>query len=141
MRNGGTTVWVAAAALSMALEPLLAAQPEADVRAAAKGKTSYVRYCVSCHGKEAKGDGPLASDLRVAVPDLTTLAARNEGKYPFDRVVRIIENGEALRGHGTADMPAWGDVFKKTKGTEEATVNAAIRSLSHYIWSLQPPAK
>jgi hypothetical protein len=38
-------------------------------------------------------------------------------------------------------MPAWGDVFRKTKGTGEATAAAAIRNLSHYLWTLQPAAK
>ena len=69
------------------------------------------------------------------------LAARNDRKYPYDRVVKIIESGEPLRAHGTPDMPAWGDVFKKTKGTGEATISAAIRNLSHYLWSVQQPAK
>ena len=81
------------------------------------------------------------ADLRVAVPDLTTLSQRNGGKYPYDRVVRIIESGESVRGHGTPVMPAWGDAFKRTKGTGEATAAAAIRNLGQYLWTLQPPAK
>ncbi len=60
--------------------------------AAAKGAVVYVRYCVSCHGKDARGDGPLAADLRVPVPDMTTLAARNGGRFPEERVRRIIES-------------------------------------------------
>jgi hypothetical protein len=46
-----------------------------------------------------------------------------------------------VRGHGTADMPAWGDAFKKTKGTETKTVEDAIRNLAEYLRSLQRPAK
>ena len=38
-------------------------------------------------------------------------------------------------------MPAWGDAFKSTKGTEEATVTAAIHNLNHYLWSVQQPGK
>jgi len=113
------------------------AQPKYDTAAAAKGAVVYVRYCVSCHGKEAKGDGPLAADLRVPVPDMTTLAARSGGRFPEDRVRRIIESGEVLRGHGTEDMPAWGDAFKKTGGTDARTPQEAIRNLTHYLWSLQ----
>jgi mono/diheme cytochrome c family protein len=121
--------------------PARAAEGRPDAAAAAKGQVTYGRYCVSCHGPGAKGDGPLAGDLRVAVPDLTTLAQRNGGTYPYDRVLRVIQSGETVRGHGTPDMPAWGDAFKKTKGTGEATVAAAVRNLSHYIWTLQRPAK
>lgn len=130
----------------MALSSVLAAVParaqaKHDPDAAAKGSVVYVRYCVSCHGKDARGDGPLAADLRVAVPDMTTLAARNGGPFPVERVRRIIESGELLRGHGTPDMPAWGDAFKKTGGTDARTPQEAIRNLTQYLWSLQRPAK
>lgn len=111
-----------------------------DAGAAAKGKLVYARYCVSCHGSEARGDGPLAQDLKPPVPDLTTLAARNSGQYPFERVQRVIESGEPLRGHGTPDMPAWGNAFKRTKGIEAPTPKEAIHNLTHYLWSIQRPS-
>lgn len=109
-----------------------------DKEAAAKGQITYVRYCVSCHGKEARGDGPLAADLRVPVPDLTLLAARSGGTYPYDRVVQVVTKGSAARGHGTDDMPAWGTAFNRTEGTGTA-VDAAIRNLAHFLWSRQRP--
>ena len=124
-----------AAAMVWAQAP---AQP--DKAAAEKGAIVYVRYCVSCHGKAARGDGPLAADLRVPVPDITTLAARNGGRFPQQRVQHIVESGELLRGHGTPDMPAWGDAFKRTAGIDAATPEAAIRNVTHYIWSLQRTA-
>lgn len=109
--------------------------------AAAKGKITYARYCVACHGPNGKGDGTLAGDLRVQVPDLTGMAKRAGGEYPFERVVRVVTSGEIVRGHGSADMPAWGDVFKKTRGTGEDSSDAAVRNLSHYLGSIQEPAK
>jgi mono/diheme cytochrome c family protein len=137
--RGSFLAAIVAAALSVPV-PAPGAEKGPDAAAAKKGEITYVRYCVSCHGKAAKGDGPLAGDLRVAVPDLTTLSARSGGRYPYDRVVRIIESGELVRGHGSEDMPAWGDAFKRTRGTEEATIAAAIRNLTHYLWSRQAPA-
>jgi mono/diheme cytochrome c family protein len=82
-------------------------------RASDKGKTVYLRYCVSCHGQGARGDGPLAKDLRVSVPDLTTLAARNAGQDPAQRIQKIIESGEG------------------------ASPAEAIRNLTEYIRALQ----
>ena len=73
----------------------------------------------------------------MPVPDLTTIAARSGGKFPAERVQKIIASGENLRGHGSADMPAWGDVFKRTTGLDGATPDQAIRNLTHYLWSLQ----
>jgi mono/diheme cytochrome c family protein len=115
-----------------------AAQDAVAKEVIAKGRIVYVRYCVSCHGKEARGDGPLAKDLRVPVPDLTTLAARSGGAYPLDRVVRIVSRGNEVRGHGTADMPAWGPAFNRTNGIE-APVDEAIRNLARYLGSVQRP--
>jgi mono/diheme cytochrome c family protein len=134
-------LWVVVIGIVVVPGVVRAEETAPDAAAAAKGQVTYTRYCVPCHGAHAKGDGPLANDLRVAVPDLTTLAQRSGGKYPFERVVRVIQGSETLRGHGTTDMPAWGDVFKKSKGTGEATVDAAIRNLSHYLWTMQQPGK
>jgi mono/diheme cytochrome c family protein len=141
MRLERSLAWVIIAGLLAMPGLAAAADAKLDAAAATKGQLTFVRYCVSCHGPSARGDGPLASELRVPVPDLTTLVTRSGGKYPYERVVRIIENGEVVRAHGTPDMPAWGDAFKGTKGTEEATVSAAIRNLNHYLWSVQQPGK
>ena len=142
MRNAKVTSGIVAIGLVLtAPASMWAADTAPDAAAAAKGRVTYGRYCVSCHGPQAKGDGPLARDLRVSVPDLTTLAQRNGDKFPYDRVVQVIRGGETVRGHGTADMPAWRDAFKKTKGTGEATVDAAIRNLSQYLRTLQQPAR
>jgi len=130
-------VVVALAAPSIAL----AASAQAEKAAAAKGAIVYGRYCVSCHGVAGAGDGSLAGDLRVPVPDLRVLSSHNGGVFPYDRVVKIINNGEVLKGHGTQDMPAWGDAFKKTKGTESPSTEAAITSLTHYLWSLQTASR
>jgi mono/diheme cytochrome c family protein len=112
------------------------ADDEAAKEKITKGRVVYLRYCVSCHGKEARGDGSLAKDLRVPVPDLTTLALRSGGVYPEERVVRIITKGNEVRGHGTEDMPAWGPAFNRTDGIETA-VDEAIRSLAGYLGSVQ----
>lgn len=140
MRGETIAAWLAAGGLIVA-PTAWSAEKAIDAAAATKGQITYTRYCVACHGPVGKADGPLAGDLRVAVPDLTSLASRSGGGYPYDRVVRIVKSGEVVRGHGTVDMPAWGDAFKKTRGTEEATVDAAVRNLAHYVWSIQQPAK
>ena len=49
---------------------------------ATSGKEMYLAYCATCHGKEGKGDGPVASALKVPPADLTTLSKRNDGKFP-----------------------------------------------------------
>jgi mono/diheme cytochrome c family protein len=107
-----------------------------DKAASAKRQITYERYCVSCHGKTARGDGPLAKELRVAVPDLTLLAKRAGGTYPVERVSMVISKGSQVRAHGTDDMPAWGTAFNRTDGTE-ASVDEAIRNLVGFLGSIQ----
>jgi mono/diheme cytochrome c family protein len=147
-----TSAWWVAAILAASVTPAALAAPQAaaapapkqapklDLSAASSGGEIYPRYCATCHGVSARGNGPLAADLRVPVPDLTTIAARSGGKFPAERVQKIITNGENLRGHGSADMPAWGDAFKRASGLDGATPEQAIRNLTHYLWSLQRDA-
>jgi hypothetical protein len=39
--------------------------------------------------------------------DLTTLAKRNEGKYPAGSVSAILTFGRSFVAHGAGDMPVW----------------------------------
>jgi mono/diheme cytochrome c family protein len=113
-----------------------ATQTPPDKTTVVKGQMTFERYCVSCHGKTARGDGPLAKELRVPVPDLTLLAKRAGGTYPVERVSMVISKGSQVRAHGTDDMPAWGTAFNRTDGTE-ASVDEAIRNLVGYLGSIQ----
>lgn len=107
-----------------------------DRPSAHRGEPTYRTYCSSCHGKQARGDGPLAKDLKVQPANLSELAKRNEGEFPFEMVVETIEHGRSVRGHGTEDMPAWGDAFEMTSQSE-AEASAKMTELAHYLWTLQ----
>jgi len=58
-------------------------------------KEMFKAYCATCHGDSAKGNGPAAPALKIPPPDLTTLAKKNGGKFPADRVSTILR-GERL---------------------------------------------
>jgi mono/diheme cytochrome c family protein len=104
---------------------------------AASGPEMYKAYCAVCHGKDGKGDGPAASELKVPPPDLTTLAKRHDGKYPADYVATVLRNGAKAPAHGTADMPVWGPLFSSVSQGDQAQVNQRIANLTNYIKSLQ----
>ena len=106
-----------------------------DAAAAAVGRQSFTTYCASCHGKQAKGDGPLAEHLRMAPADLTRISERNGGEFPFEMVRKIIDGREDVPGHGSKDMPVWGDAFKTTDTEEQA--QERINQLTHFLWSIQ----
>src|SRR5512143_720900 len=48
------------------------------------GKVEYDTSCALCHGLSGKGDGPYKSSLTKAPVDLSQLAKKNGGVYPFD---------------------------------------------------------
>jgi mono/diheme cytochrome c family protein len=116
---------------------LVRAADKPDEVSAAKGKLIYVRYCASCHGTTGRGDGIVATELRVPPTDLTRLAEKAGGRFPEDVVTRSIDGRRTPRVHGTPDMPVWGEVFERTEGTDSLTVDSALRRVTHYIWSLQ----
>lgn len=71
------------------------------------GRTAYLENCASCHGTSGMGDGPAARGLAVAPPDLTQIAARNDGVFPRNQVMSTIDGLD--RGtHFSAAMPEFG---------------------------------
>jgi mono/diheme cytochrome c family protein len=102
-----------------------------------KGPELYRAYCATCHGKDGKGKGPMADSLRVAPADLTRIAARNGGKFPFLEVQKII-SGEQLgpATHGTREMPVWGPLFSEVTWDQDLG-RVRIYSLATYLESIQ----
>ena len=105
-----------------------------------QGRSLYRAWCRTCHGDEAKGDGPTAEYLSPKPADLTLLSRKNKGIFPFEEVVKKIDGREKVKGHGSSDMPVWGMELKKTEGdmTEEQ-LQDNFAALTHYIRSLQVP--
>lgn len=104
---------------------------------ASSGQEMFVNYCASCHGKTAKGDGPAAAALKQSPADLTTLAKRNGGKYPSDKVTHVLRGQSNLSAHGDQEMPVWGPVFWHMSQGHEEQVHMRIANLNRYIESLQ----
>ncbi len=108
-----------------------------DFAEAAAGEIIYMRYCAACHGRTLAGDGPVASGLRKPPDDLTFLARKNGGEFPYDKVAATIDGRLTTRMHGTPDMPVWGEVFGATTGTEAPSSESAVKRITNYVWSRQ----
>jgi mono/diheme cytochrome c family protein len=79
---------------------------------AVKGRVTYRTYCASCHGEKGDGRGNLASYLNVDPADLRQLAIANGGEFPHLLVKESIDGRRFVAGHGTREMPVWGEVFQ-----------------------------
>jgi mono/diheme cytochrome c family protein len=104
---------------------------------AASGADMFKQYCAACHGKDGKGDGPAASELKTVPADLTTLAKRNGGTFPAAHVMDVLRNGVKAPAHGTSEMPTWGPLFQTVSSHDQAIVNMRISNLTNYLKSLQ----
>ena len=104
---------------------------------AASGKEMFNAYCASCHGSDAKGDGPAAAALKSKPADLTALARNNGGKFPTDRVMSILRGQATVTAHGNLDMPVWGPVFWRMSQGHPAEMQQRITNLARYVESLQ----
>jgi mono/diheme cytochrome c family protein len=117
-----------------------ATKPEPELRSLS-GLEMYERLCSSCHGVEGRGDGPVAPLIKIGVPDLTRIAARDGGEFPTEDVRRIIDGRSDRRAHGPRDMPVWGwqlyDMSSSDDADERARTNAMIDRLVEYLRSIQ----
>jgi mono/diheme cytochrome c family protein len=133
---------IVAAAIGL---PLLASGQQPDIgKEMDVGKREYAANCAVCHGPKGKGDGPKAGMGGVHPADLTTLAQRNGGWFPFARVYEFIDGRRLVKAHGTREMPVWGlgyraeaaDYYAQAPANAEAHVRARILALTEYVYRL-----
>lgn len=117
--------------------PPVAAQPD-DPLELAEGKALYLRHCAACHGRDGTGGGPVSPWLIRKPADLTTIAARNDGVFPDERVWSVIDGRADVAAHGLREMPVWGERFSRP-GDPDAG-RGEIDALVDYIAILQGPS-
>lgn len=135
LRNAGALLVGLCIAASGAI-----AQTKLDI-----GKREFESNCATCHGLKGAGDGVLKPWLTRSPSDLTMLAKSNGGILPLPRIYDVIEGATQVAGHGTRDMPAWGNRYKVQAAEyymdvpydAEAFVRMKILSLVEYINRLQ----
>ena len=107
------------------------------------GQVLYLRYCAACHGRQGRGDGPVAPALGEKPTDLTQLAATHGEEFPLKAVVDAIDGTRTVRAHGVSEMPVWGEVFLPDSASpkEKVAGRGKIITIADYLRSLQglPP--
>ena len=129
--------FIASSLLASAQAQVKIKRDRAHYTSPTSGEEMYKAYCASCHGLQAKGDGPAAPAFRADVPDLTRLAKQNGGKFPFFHIVQEIRGDVNNPSHGSKEMPIWGPVFMSVSDRQPAQVVQRMENLTKYIESLQ----
>jgi mono/diheme cytochrome c family protein len=104
------------------------------------GAELFSTYCASCHGVDARGDGPAAPALSTPPADLTRIAARSGGVFPESAIAKKIDGRFDLPAHGSREMPIWGArLADEIPGfaTGDEVARGRIASLVEYLKSLQ----
>ena len=110
-------------------------QVPAKPTASIDGKSLFHEYCAVCHGADAKGGGPAAKALNAAPGDLTQVSRKNAGKFPEERILRILKGDEKVAAHGSQEMPIWGKVFNNMGSLTMGQTR--IHALLQYVEGLQ----
>jgi mono/diheme cytochrome c family protein len=125
------------AALSVAAGEAAAQTPP---RGAEGGKIIFRTVCASCHGMDARGDGPVTTSLRTKPANLRRIAQRRSGTFPDDEIARLIDGRTRTLAHGTSDMPVWGDSLANSVTDEperERRIARAVQLLVAYLKTIQ----
>jgi len=141
--SASTLFLIASGVLSQTRPP--SQQSELPPTFVPSGERMYKQFCAACHGSDGKGHGPAASSLKISPSDLTTLAKRYKGKFPYNYVSSVLHFGPGVSAHGSSAMPTWGPIFERldehSKGpspvTREIAVRDRIQNLCDYLVSLQ----
>ena len=102
------------------------------------GRDLFEFYCAACHGRDGHGRGPVVPALRVAPPDLTTIATRNGGTFPHARVESFVtgDQVDATPAHGSKEMPVWGPIFRGLDAND-AVNKVRVTNIVGYVESIQ----
>jgi mono/diheme cytochrome c family protein len=131
-----------AAALAL-LSTGTAAPGRAEQPLASQGAALYGRYCSACHGSDGRGTGIVSGLLNPKPADLTKLAKKAGGKFPFYEVMRIIDGRETVRAHGDPVMPVWGEMFARESGPPNERARLVARGkvveITEHLARIQEP--
>lgn len=121
--------------------------PELTSADLVKAAEDFTTYCSVCHGRDARGNGPVAKELKTPPADLTGIAARAGGEFSAEKVFKTIEGLDMPAAHGTSEMPIWGALFVRQAVGEGVLIEDAktaarvatdrIKRLVRYLESIQ----
>ena len=127
---------------------LLIASPALADASLDQAKADFGQLCAPCHGRDGKGDGTQAERLPKKPADLTVITQKY-GEFPAQKVFETIAGFNMPDGHGTREMPIWGNVFVTEQLGKSTTIEQALKAsdeaskrivaLVKYVETIQEP--
>ncbi len=101
-------------------------------------------HCAACHGDDGKGNGPYAGVVDAPIPDITILARKNGGDFPFESVRAFIDGRQTAKAHDYG-MPSMGHFYRVAAGEAyfdipyepETYVADRVQALTKYLSRIQ----
>jgi hypothetical protein len=125
--------------LITALAIACASMARAEDQPLQPGVALFADHCAVCHGDDAKGGGEAAELTIGKVPDLTKIAQRRGGVFPFLEIFAIIRGYAGDGPHERRTMPFTGKVFAYDADRDPSSVKARARQLelTYYLSVIQ----
>ncbi len=137
--NSRIYLFLVLAALLIVIPARIARAQKMELVAA--GELEFHTSCAVCHGVDARGRGIMSKHLNSPPANLRHLTQQHSGTFPFWEVYRIIEGRGVVPGHGSRDMPIWGDRFRADARGDgkiaQAQAAGRILSVVFYLEHLQ----
>jgi len=93
------------------------------------GGMLYANHCANCHGVFGEGDGIITPSLAVVLQDLRYLSARNNGEFPREFIIDIVDGRAVRAAHGPEGMPVWGAELAREEPFSETTEGRVIEKI------------
>jgi hypothetical protein len=82
----------------------------------------------------------VSSVLRPTTTDLTQLAKRHGGTFPYQLAKESIDGRKHIAAHGDSAMPVWGEVFTGDTAltlSAPAEVRGKVQLITNYVATIQ----
>ena len=116
-----------------ATDPATAGQP-APLK---DGRVMFSKLCVSCHGEDARGLGPVVVEHKVPPVNLTQLSRRHGGVFPAPYVRDVLEHGVKVPSHTSVVMPVWGPKLGKMNESNPREREERVSALVAFLETIQ----
>lgn len=109
------------------------------------GQEIFQQRCSICHGPTGAGEGIVGELFTQKPKDLRLLAKEAGGAFPFSEVYQAIDGRREIAGHGSSEMPIWGEYFM-TEAIDNPAINekdarlmtqGRILSVVYYLQTIQ----